>query len=79
MEAWAKDFSSLSLSFPQMKSERPILGSIEAAQASKLGAAFVMACGKAVGFLEEGALTCEDGFIKDQDEPREEIPLHLDV
>lgn len=38
-----------------------------------------IAPGKAVGSLEEGALTCEDGSITDQDEPREEIPLHLDV
>ena len=27
------------------------------------------------GFLEEGALTCGEGSLKDQDEPRAEIPL----
>lgn len=50
-------------------------------QASQAGLCDGMAgsLGKAVGFLEEGALTCEDGSIKDQDGPREEIPLHLDV
>lgn len=57
----------------------PSWGALKQRRLHKLGAAFVMACGKAVGFLEEGALTCEDGSNKDQDEPREEIPLHLDV
>lgn len=53
----------------------------------KLGEAFVLAClGAPVSPRERvwaswkrGTLTWEDGSIKDQDEPREEIPLHLDV
>lgn len=36
---------------------------------------FPLTTWRVAGFLEEGTLTSKDGSIKDQDEPKEKVPL----